>query len=93
MSDVQPEIDPIRLALEDLVRWYASRGVTRDDKRCLYTMGLPVMEKAFAALGWSEPHPFSEDACATEGCTQWATCWTENIGHCSAHYQSKEPLS
>lgn len=89
-SIIHPNANPMRSALENLARWYAGRGVTKDGQRCLHTMGLPVMEDAFVALGWSQSHPFKDDVCTAPGCTQWATCWTESIGYCSEHYRPKE---
>lgn len=77
-------------ALEDMVRQFAYQTVA-DGVPSLTTGGLSALEGAFAVLGWDDPAPCPEQACADPGCAEWATCGTTTPGGykrlCGKHFR------
>lgn len=69
------QLDALRETIEDLVQQFACKTKV-DGVPALWTGGLSALEGAFHALGWKDPHPYPEGACAVEGCNDWATCGT-----------------
>lgn len=57
------------------------------------TGGLSVLEEAFEALGWIDPHPVPERRCDELGCSAIASCgWPSDTGYrrTCGHHMPKE---
>ena len=59
--------------IEDLTLQFGYK-TTKDGVPVLTAGGLSALEGAFYVLGWEDPHPYPEGACAVADCNAWATC-------------------
>jgi hypothetical protein len=62
-----------REALESMCIQFAF-NTTHENAPALTTGGLSALEEAFAALGWSDPHPIEWDKCDEPGCSKRTSC-------------------
>lgn len=90
LIDPVPPEQELREALEDMVHQFAyyTNGA-------FITGGLSALEDAFHALGWEDPHPAPEYACARPGCGDRGDCGrpTATGGYewlCAEHFGEAE---
>jgi hypothetical protein len=77
--------------LEAMVNQFA-QSTEKGGRAAIWSGGLGVLERAFAMLGYADPHLVPERECEQEGCYAFATAGTSTPDGdkqlCYAHYAS-----
>jgi len=93
-SDMERESHMDRLEiLENVIESLCHQFAYEGPGTSITTGGLSVLEEAFQALGWEDPHPVPERCCDEPGCSAIADCgWPSDAGYrrTCGHHMPKE---